>query len=496
MEKILSKSDNRFDISNDGWRRMNAGRKAAELIREAISNTFDIDDVTEVRVTLSPGLVVVEDNSEHGIDDINLITTVFMTNKTDSHLKRGRKGRGLKELISAAEYAEVDTIGSKVIFDQGRTVTTSNRLRGTKVTVKVGSWGQAEIDDAIRYLKRVIAPNCTHFYVNNTEVVKKTKRLSFSRALKTQVVEDGIQQETYETGQVDIVNLAKGEREGWIYEMGIPVQSIPAPFHVNIQQRIPLNDNRDSVSAYWLCVLYSHIIESIAPSMSLGAMKYRWFQDGLDYIYDKNTCLTILKKLFGDLDKVAYKSSNYLANDVAQQHGYRLIDKVSMSHSLARIVDSYISSAEVVAGKIEAGKTNVTVNADDVDPKGRLRLLTRLMAIHLIYHDVSVHFFKRERDFTGSMRLAHFLKDNMSLGFNVMSSLDFKDITNPTILSTICHELTHYYVQDHGVEFVERYHELSGKMAKLFIERRDEIAKCVGIQIAEKSGDVSYNRHK
>ena len=486
FDKVIHSSNKRFEIDNEGWRRMNAGRKAADLIREAISNTFDAEDVSEVRVNLSPGMVIVEDDSHSGIGDVNLITTVFMTNKVDSHLKRGRKGRGIKELISAAEYAEVDTVGQRVIFNEGRTVTTSSRKRGTKVTVKVKNWGAAEIHDACTYLNRIIPPEGVKFFINNTEVIRRKTRTYFNAHLQTQIVEGDIQKSVYRYGDVHIVNLAKGEREGWVYEMGVPVQQIPAPFHIDVQQRIPLNDNRDSVDSYWLSCLYGDIIKVLVRGMSLGAMKYMWFQFGLSYIYDVEISSIILRKLFGDLTKVALKSDNPLANDVARQHGYLIIDTKSASDALVRIMEGHIPSADKIAGKIEEQKVDTEIDPDVIDPTGRLRDLTQYLAINLIGQKIHVNFFARQKDFTGAIRLAHFSKKNMTLGFNTISNLNLKDATSPLILSTICHELTHYYVDNHDVEFLTSFQDMSGRMAKLFLEHRDEIATLLGIRIAEK----------
>src|SRR5258706_13319844 len=46
-------------------------------------------------------------DSGNGIHDLTAMRVVYLTFKTDSHLKRGRFGRGFKEILSVARSAAV-----------------------------------------------------------------------------------------------------------------------------------------------------------------------------------------------------------------------------------------------------------------------------------------------------------------------------------------------------------------------------------------------------
>ena len=106
----MSSSSQWFDISNKGWTRMNAGRPPYELVRELVQNVLD-EDFRKASLNFgvkgNDFVITIEDDVVAGIFDSELITTVFMTGKEDCHLKRGRKGRGLKELLSVCYKAEV-----------------------------------------------------------------------------------------------------------------------------------------------------------------------------------------------------------------------------------------------------------------------------------------------------------------------------------------------------------------------------------------------------
>ena len=64
------------------------------------------------------------------------IRTVFYTSKTDNHLKRGRMGRGFKEMLCLAAAASVTSGGGTITFgiEAGRRVTASARAGGRRTS--------------------------------------------------------------------------------------------------------------------------------------------------------------------------------------------------------------------------------------------------------------------------------------------------------------------------------------------------------------------------
>jgi hypothetical protein len=83
---------------------------------------------------------VVEDDSERGFGDERLVYTVFLSDKQDDPTRRGRMGRGLKELIAAMDAAVVETVGTTIEFDaQGRRSRPNERKRGTRIELRAPS---------------------------------------------------------------------------------------------------------------------------------------------------------------------------------------------------------------------------------------------------------------------------------------------------------------------------------------------------------------------
>lgn len=473
MIEIINSSPNRWDISEVGWRRMNAGRSAAHLMREAVSNAFDTDDVTEIRMRIEPGFMSIEDNSNAGIVDPNLVTTIFLTNKEDSHTKRGRKGLGIKELISTAEWAEVDTAGYKIIFDDGRKTYKSDRKSGTKVSVKNSTWTQEDVDKAVLYLQRTITPENIKFYINDVQIKRKKLRVSFQEYLQTQIIREGVQIEDHKNTTISIFNLIKGEKKGWVYEMGIPVQEIGTPFHIDIAQRIPLNNNRDTVSGYFLSTIYTAYVKTQIAHMSAGMVRQDWVLPVLDYLPERvqKQCL---EKLFGSLDKLCVQSDNPQANDIAKQHGYRVLDNKSMTKAVEIIAKNNLKSTIDIATRLNDETKSEPVPNSVVPGAAKLAKLVQFLGKNLIFQPVETGFFRRERDFTGIMRFAHFRRSHNGsvpkIEFNVASDLQLDNPLHAEILSTIVHELAHHHHTEHNNLFAEQVEHFAGRMGSLFAE--------------------------
>ena len=125
--------DDWLAVSTDGFASMNAGREPAHLVKELVQNALDAlgDDGGTVELECRPGdspdtVVVTCRDDGCGMPNLADIRTVFHTSKTDSHLKRGRMGRGFKEMLCLATAASVTSGGGTITFgiEAGRRVTT------------------------------------------------------------------------------------------------------------------------------------------------------------------------------------------------------------------------------------------------------------------------------------------------------------------------------------------------------------------------------------
>lgn len=248
-----------FAADPEGFREQNAGRPAAHLVRELIQNALDeacTRLTVDVAYEVGQGVTVrVEDDVEGGIRDESLIWTIWLSDKVDSPTKRGRMGRGLKELISVSDETLIVSQGCPaVLFTRfrGKWARESPRKvrpeRGTRVDAKVKLWKSQERDDILAFLRRIRPPDGVTFLVNGEPVVRAAAKETYDLKLPTVVFEveeyGRVARERKAIAKVELF----AEAEPWVYEMGLPIEKIEYPLSIDVGQRVPLREKRDTLT--------------------------------------------------------------------------------------------------------------------------------------------------------------------------------------------------------------------------------------------------------
>src|SRR5690606_2304573 len=137
------------------------------------------------------------------------------------------------------------TLGTTVIFDaQGRHEQPSDRTRGTRITLERQTSAR-EIQHAEQLLHLTIPPPHTTLMVNRRTVRAPAHVLTIPDcALETVVTRQGLERLMERATDVNRYQPRPHE-EPHIFEMGIPVQPVRLPWHVDVGQRIPLADGRE-----------------------------------------------------------------------------------------------------------------------------------------------------------------------------------------------------------------------------------------------------------
>jgi hypothetical protein len=265
-----------FEVDAEGWRESNAGRPAAHLVRELIQNVFDEKatqlDVQVEWVATEGARILVVDDVEGGIRDPSLIFTIWKSDKQDSPTKRGRMGRGLKELIAVADHTLIVTQGGPALeFTRhrgGNWERTSPRKvrpeKGTRVTAEVGAWRKRDVDAVVGYLRQMRPPPGLTFTVNGQVVERVEASERHELRLPTVVfVDEGsgraARERTAETA-VELFAEPGAMAASWLYEMGIPVEEIDFPLSVDVGQRVPLREKRDTVTEAYRRELFAKLL--------------------------------------------------------------------------------------------------------------------------------------------------------------------------------------------------------------------------------------------
>ena len=326
---------NRFEINTEGMRQLHADRRPHELVKELIQNVFDEDRATKCEITVVPALdetrIVVEDDGggfEH-IEDA--YTLMGETAKRGDPTKRGRFNMGDKEILSVALEGSIETTGHTVRFPRngGRTLQRNNRRQGTKVTVTM-PWTREDAEELYDRLARFRPPDHITITVNGVELPRPVTTHQVETVLPT-VVQAAPGQPLRNTNRRTKVNVCPSSRAtGCIYEMGIPIQEIDSPFDVDVQQKVPLPPNRDTVSSRYMQRVHKLVLEAVYREMDKEDYSESWVQKAIEEPdIDPDAVKHTLEGRYGD--RVVTWSSNTDSNMKAVDHGYQVMHPRSFS---------------------------------------------------------------------------------------------------------------------------------------------------------------------
>ncbi len=455
-----------FEIADDGWRRLSAARPLGRLLLEALQNAFD-ERAPRVNVTLAPDEVVVEDDADSGIADERLVYTIFLSDKPDDPTRRGRMGRGLKELIAGMEHAIVETVGTTIEFgERGRVTRRNDRERGTRLALR-RRFSDEELTEAKRLLRLCVPPAGTSLKVDARHVRRPRAVLVLSSChLETVIVADGVERAAMGSTSLSVYAARRGEQPH-LFERGLPVKAWNVPWHVDVAQRVPLAEGRDSVpDRYELAVkaaLLEAMIHSYLDSRDLRA----------DWVHEVLAGAPLAPSLLDTyvsrvLPRGSVLGGTRRANDRARQLGAHIIDASAISHG------AYLALGRVLETSDDyVRRRSSEFGGDDVEPddtQRRFAETVRWIARAVAGRVVRVRFFARDPSDAGLLEDAVTDVDAREIGFNVRGPLRFDDPLDPTTLGVVLHELAHLETAEHDHRFIDRLQHLAGKTARLLAE--------------------------
>jgi hypothetical protein len=252
---------NWFSVDKAGLGRQAEQHSKGRLIGELVQNALDEAGVTTINITLAevPGRpladLTVEDDSPEGFKDLSHAYTLFANSyKRDNPEQRGQYNFGEKLVLAVCEGASISTTTGTVIFDptEGRIEKPrQKRERGSvfEGRIKLTRDEQAEVD---LYLRSLLLPDSVTVTFNGDRLVPRKPIRTFEASLETLVAdEQGVMRPRVRKAQVSLFEPLPDEVPA-LYEMGLPVVETADRWHVNVQQKVPLNRDRDNVKPAFL----------------------------------------------------------------------------------------------------------------------------------------------------------------------------------------------------------------------------------------------------
>ena len=328
---------NWFDVSTDGLAKLMEGRGKAVVIFELVQNAWDTNAKrVEIHLEKIPGapkakLTIIDDDPD-GFKDFTHAWTLFAESlKKGDPDKRGLFNMGEKLVLALCYWAIISTTTGTVTFDnKGRHHSKKKRAQGSSFEAVI-RMNQEEFDECCEAVDRLIPPPgvTTHF---NRKLLKLRKPLAeFNATLPTtKSDENGVVRPTKRATTVHIHETRDGE-DAFIYEKGIPVVATGDKWHIDVQQRVPLNMNRDNVTPAYLQQLRTLVINEMYEDIEEEEASDDWVRDALgDKRVEKDAFDNIKTKRYGE-KAVIFDPSDPEANNIGTSQGYTVIGGRSMS---------------------------------------------------------------------------------------------------------------------------------------------------------------------
>lgn len=479
-----------FDVDRAGLGRQAEEAGKGRLVGELIQNSLDEPGVSKISVTLAQvtgqalAELTVEDDSAEGFKDLSHAYTLFAaSNKRGNPEQRGQFNLGEKLVLAVCTRARICTTKGSIVFDpdQGRTEQPDQkRERGSvfQGRIKMTNDEYAQVCD---YLRSLLLPEGIAVTFNGDVVLPRKPIHSFEASLETQIADSkGVMRPTTRKTVVNLYEPLPGEVPS-LYEMGLPIVETTDKWHVNVQQKIPLNKDRNNVPPRYLKAVRYSTLNEMHGQLTEEDANTDWVRQASS---DPNCSEEAIKKVlnlrFGDKfaafdpnDKEAGKK--WVAEGGTLVYGPMLSPQEWKKAKEAGAIQS--------AGKLcpspkpyskEKDSKDVTIIAPDKWTVGMKAIADYAVFLgnELMQVPVTVTFVNTTNAFLACYAAGGDLHFNLFR----LGHAWFENGINEEVDKLLIHEFGHQYSGDH---LSEEYHEalcgLGAKLKKFALEKPDAL---------------------
>ncbi len=355
----------------EGFAEQQKGRPLAHLVKELLQNALDeVEGQGSIELTIARkdkatySVLCVDDG--HGAADLSKISVMFHTTKKDSALQRGRMGRGFKELLSVSSYAAVESRGQRRVFthDQNGPITIYEHLSAPSQSgfaVLMDVVHSDRLEEVVSYFNCFLLQAGISFRINGCLIRTREAARAIDASLTTELFEGGVWRKRDRATTVRLVPTVSTE-EAMIYEMGIPVCPVrwTELYHCDVQQRVPMNPNRDAVVEGYAEALRAACLPALIGEFSRERALAPWVSDAVTHKYYSadeaqrartRTIMEILvRTAYGEqVARSVPSEGKYDFDAVAAEKGFEVVQVAHLQYSLRDILKEVVpTSKEVV----------------------------------------------------------------------------------------------------------------------------------------------------
>ena len=294
---------NWFDINKDGLSKVIQRRGKSWAVLELIQNAFDTD-ASRIEVELMPvpesryAELTVTDNSTEGFSDITHAWTLFTPSEKAANPElRGRFNLGDKLVLALATEATIVSTTAAVGFSKkGRRRLIRRTESGTVVKARI-RLTQSEVAEMLAAANSVIVPEGVLLLVNKLPVKSLNKLGQARGTLATELAdENGVMKRLQRVTAMDIFEST--DETPTLFELGMPVGPSLTPWHISVNQTVPLGIERGEVSSSVLRAVHGYALEVMAESLTPEQAKEPWVEQSLPLLCHDAVKL-VCEKRFG-----------------------------------------------------------------------------------------------------------------------------------------------------------------------------------------------------
>jgi hypothetical protein len=471
-----------LEIDRGGLAKLMEGRPKSFILNELVSNAWD-EATREVKITVAPAStrgyinIHVEDDNPEGFKNLSHAYTLFAeSSKKGNAEQRGRFNLGEKLVLALARTAWIETTTGAIEFSSDyRRPMHTKRNRGSLVMVEIKAT-KAEMDEIIASAGRLIPPAGVKTTVNGDVLPEWTPLTWFRETLPTVIGDDeGVLRRTERKTIIRVYEPRYGE-SAMIYELGIPVVETGDRFHVDVQQKVPLNQERDNVTPSFLRAVRVAVLNATHEKIQPEEATQGWVRDACgDSRVAPEALKTIIHARFGK-NAVTFDPSDREANKISASEDRQIVHGGSLSAGEWANVRS--------AGLLPpAGK--VTPSPKPYDPDGDTLTLIPRAQWTLGMERVTTFAINIARELLDKKIIVQFAHEpewpvqavfgkSSALVFNKATlSPDFFDggITE-AVLDLLIHEFGHHWTIDHlSREYYDALTRLGARMTLLALDK-------------------------
>lgn len=395
-----------FRVDKEGLAKLMERRGKQFVLYELLSNAWDTK-CGNVTVTLRPvpgqpyADIFIWDDHPDGWKNLEHAYTLFAeSEKKGDPQKRGRFNLGEKLVLALCQEARIETTTGTVVFGkEGRRHYKSGTQEGSSFEARI-RMTREEYEQVEKAVRQVIPPSGVETRFNGQLVGRCPIFRHVACTLPTEMSDgEGILRRTTRQTTVDLHRIQPGET-AWLYEMGLPVVELAGndKFHCNIQQKVPLNSDRDNVTPAYLRELRTAVLNGTYDDLEAGEAADAWVRDATNEDASLEAVSKIMDLRFTD-KRVIADMNDPEGTKLAMSKDYEVIQPGALSGNEWAVVKRY--GLALPAGKVTPSPKPFSPDGAPLIliprsewTNGMVRFARYVMdlAPHLVRRDVEVRF--------------------------------------------------------------------------------------------------------